>query len=372
MKRLVLVGGGHAHLGVLKRLAARPIAGWAVTLISSSPRQIYSGMLPGWMAGHYTIDECSISLTDLATRAGVAFHAGSVTGLDLSEGKASCADGRLFAFDLLSLDVGSEPAIVNLPGAAAHALPVRPIDAFVAAWPGVVEGWKERAEAIEVCVIGSGAAAVELAFAIRQRAKADGIDGLHVTLVGRDPRPLAGFASPAVERVVRALRQAGIAWRGDSEVMQVAPGTLSVADGGSLRFDVCLLATGAAAPGWPKAAGLATDEHGFIRVDRTLRSLSDARVFAAGDIAALPSPRPKSGVFAVRAAAVLAHNLAAAAGMGAAREWRPQRHALYLLSTADGRAIAAWRMWSAIGRWIWHWKDGIDRRFVRSFRISAG
>lgn len=372
MKRLVLVGGGHAHLGVLKRLAARPIAGWAVTLISPSPRQIYSGMLPGWIAGRYLIDECSISLTDLATRAGVAFHAGSVAGLDLGEGKASCADGRSFAFDLISLDVGSEPAIANIKGATAHALPVRPIEAFVAAWPGVVEGWKKRAEAIEVCVIGGGAAAVELSFAIRHRAKADQIQGLHVTLVGRDPRPLSGFASPVVERVVRALRQAGIAWRGDSEVTQVGPGTLSVADGCSLRFDACLLATGAAAPGWPLASGLATDEHGFICVDRTLRSLSDPRVFAAGDIAALPSPRPKSGVFAVRAAPVLAHNLAAAARGGLARDWRPQRHALYLLSIADGRAIAAWRSWSAMGHWVWQWKDGIDRRFVRSFQTLDG
>ena len=372
MKRLLLVGGGHAHLGVLKRLAARPLAGWSVMLVSSSSRQIYSGMLPGWVAGRYTIDQCSISLTDLAARAGIAFHAASIASLDRVKGKVSSADGRSFDFDLLSLDVGSEPALAHIPGATEHALPVRPIEAFVAAWPGLVEGWRPLASAVDVAIVGSGAAAVELAFAVRQRAMTAGVGGLRVTLVGRDPRPLDGFAPAAVERVVRALRQAGIAWRGDSEVKQVAPGELLLADGGSLRFDACLLATGAAAPRWPADAGLETDEHGFIRVDRTLRSLSDVRVFAAGDIAALPSPRPKSGVFAVRAAPVLAHNLAAAAGRGAASPWQPQQHALYLLSTADGRAIAAWRSWSATGHWVWRWKDAIDRRFVQSFRAPAG
>ena len=371
MRRLLLVGGGHAHLGVLKMLATQPIAGCSVTLVSASSRQIYSGMLPGWIAGRYSIDECSISLTDLAARARATFHAATITRLSLEDGEVTSADGRSFGFDLLSIDCGSEPAIGGIAGAAAHALSIRPIEAFVTSWPAVVERWKRRDSIVELAVVGSGAAAVELAFAVHHRAAVEGLSHVHVTLIGRESRPLEGLARAAVERVVRSLRRRGVAWRGSSEVTSIASGRLSMAHGVSLPFDTCLLATGAAAPRWPGAAGLETDDQGFIRVDRTLRSVSDSRVFAAGDVAALKDARPKSGVFAVRAAPVLGHNLAAACGQGSASEWAPQRYALYLLSTGDGRAIAAWRSWSAAGRWVWQWKDWIDRGFVRRFRAPS-
>ena len=371
MRRLLLVGGGHAHLGVLKMLATQPMAGWAVTLVSASSRQIYSGMLPGWIAGRYLIDECSISLTDLAARAHVTFHAATITRLSLEEGEVATDDGRTFGFDVLSIDCGCEPAIGGIAGAAAHALSIRPIEAFVAAWPAIVDCWKHRDPVIELAIVGSGAAAVELAFAAHHRAAAEGLSHVHVTLIGRDPLPLEGFAPAVVARVARALRQRGIGWRGGSEVSAIASGQLSLAHGVSMPFDTCLLATGSAAPRWPGEAGLEVDDQGFIRVDRTLRSASDSRVFAAGDVAALADARPKSGVFAVRATPVLGHNLAAACGQGSAREWTPQRYALYLLSTGDGNAIAAWRSWSAAGIWVWKWKDWIDRGFVRRFRASS-
>ena len=368
MRRLLLVGGGHAPLGVLKMLATQPIAGWAVTLVSTSSRQIYSGMLPGWIAGRYTIDECSISLTDLTARANATFHVATITRLSLEDGEVTTADGRSFGFDLLSIDSGSEPAIGGIAGARSHALSIRPIEAFVAAWPAVVEHWKHLDSVIELAIVGSGAAAVELAFAVQRRAAVEALSNVHVTLIGRESRPLEGFAPAVVERVGRSLQRRGVVWRGCSEVTAIASGQLSM-HGVSLPFDTCLLATGAAAPCWPSEAGLETDNQGFIRVDRTLRSVSDSRVFAAGNVAALEDARPKSGVFAVRAAPVLGHNLAAACGQGSAIEWTPQRYALYLLSTGDDRAIAAWRSWSAAGRWVWKWKDWIDRGFVRRFRV---
>lgn len=368
MRRLLLIGGGHAHLGVLKMLATQPIAGCAVTLVSASPRQIYSGMLPGWIAGRYTIDECSISLTDLAARANVTFHAATITHLSVEDGKVTATDGRSFDFDLLSIDSGPAPAIGGIVGATAHALSIRPIEAFVAAWPAVVASWKHRQSTIDFTIVGGGAAAVEIAFAVQHRAVVEGLAQVRVTLLGREAHLLAGFAPAAVERVVRSLRRRGIVWRGDSEVIAIAAGKLSMANGVWLPFDSCLLATGAAAPRWPAAAGLATDGQGFIRVDRMLRSVSHGRVFAAGDVAALTDARPKSGVFAVRAAPVLGRNLAAACGQGTASEWKPQRYALYLLSMGDGSAIAAWRSLSAAGRWVWKWKDWIDRGFIRRFR----
>ena len=367
-KRLLLLGGGHTHLGVLERLTAEPMRDCEVTLLSAYPRQIYSGMLPGWVAGHYTIDECSVSLVDLAARAGVAFHRGTVVRLDLEEHVAVAADGESFGFDVLSIDTGSEPAILGLSGAKDHALPIRPIEAFISAWPGVVADWTDKTSAFELVIVGGGAAAIELAFAARQRAWSEGATHVRVTLVSREAIPLAGFQPAAVKRTVRLLRKLGIAWRGDSGVAEIQAGRLLLEDDRIVPFDACLLATGAAAPTWPRRAGLATDEGGFVRVDATLQSVSHPRVFAAGDVAALPEPRPKSGVFAVRASPALGHNLYAALAQGKPCEWQPQKRALYLLSTGDGRAIAVWGSWSAMGRWVWRWKDRIDRRFVARFR----
>jgi selenide,water dikinase len=167
---------------------------------------------------------------------------------------------------------------------------------------------------------------------------------------------------------MQLLQARGMRWRGNSRAVQMLPGSVRFEEGEAQAFDACLVVTGAAAPRWPRAAGLAVDDMGFIRVDRSLRSVSHPQVFAAGDVAAYAEARAKSGVFAVRAGPPLADNLLAACQGAALCQWRPQRRALYLVSTGDQRAIAAWGALSLSGRWVWQWKDGIDRRFVRAFR----
>ena len=369
--RLLLLGGGHAHLSLLQRLRSEAPKGWQVTLVSPHPLQIYSGMLPGWVAGHYALADCAISLAGLCERAGIAFAQTAATALDLEHNEVPCADGERRRFDLVSIDTGPEPALFALPGATEHALPVRPIEGFIAGWPGIVRRWNERGDPFEVAVVGSGAAAVELAFAIRFRARREDAAGVRVSLVGRDAEPLVGTAGSVGSvgrRVLRLLQARGMHWRGDSTAAQILPGSIRFERGAALPFDACLVATGAAAPHWPRAAGLATDDAGFIRVDRTLRSVSHPQVFAAGDVAAYADARPKSGVFAVRAGAALAGNILAACNGAALTEWRPQRRALYLVSTGDCRAIASWGEWSASGRWVWTWKNWIDRRFVQRYR----
>ena len=137
MKRLLLLGGGHAHVKVLADLAQRPLAGWAVQLVSPYRRQIYSGMLPGWIAGHYRLDECALSLDRLTRAAGVSFHETAGLALDPVRNTLRCADGQTLAFDRLSIDTGPMPALDGLPGSQDHALPIRPIEGFVAAWPAL-------------------------------------------------------------------------------------------------------------------------------------------------------------------------------------------------------------------------------------------
>lgn len=365
MKQLVLVGGGHAHVHVLSALASAPFAATRVTLVSPYSRQIYSGMLPGWIAGHYALDDCALSLDSLARRGGARFVQTACTGLDLEARQVRCASGEIIAFDHVSIDTGPVANSEQLAGAEQHGLPVRPIEGFVAAWPGLLE--KARQKGFRLAIVGDGAAAIELAFAMQTRFAAEGLSHVRLTLIGSNREPLAGFPCLLRRKVLKLLAAQGIAHRGGRRARALLPGRVQLDDGAELAADAVLLATGAAAPAWPAASGLATDEAGFIRVNAMLQSVSHPIVFAAGDVAAYADARPKSGVFAVRAGPPLAENLRAVCAGLPLKPWQPQKRALYLLSTGQQYALAAWGSFSISGAWVWRWKDSIDRRFIARF-----
>ena len=371
MKRLVLLGGGHAHVKVLADLAERPLAGWDVHLVTPYRRQIYSGMLPGWIAGHYAIESCAISLATLAARANVPFHETAGIGLDPERNELGCADGTGLHFDTLSIDTGPMPDLDALPGSAQNALPIRPIEHFIAAWPALVDRMLGCCRRFDLVILGGGAAGVELAFAIAHRATVHGRSHLRVTLAGSDALPLEGAPAALRRRAAVMLATRGILWRGERRASRVDAAQIHFEHGDALNFDACLVVTGAAAPDWPQRSGLATDERGFIRVGPTLQSVSHPHILAAGDVAAYQDARPKSGVYAVRAGPVLAENLRALCEGRPLQNWTPQRRALYLISTGDRHALASWGRWAWSGDWVWHWKDWIDRRFMRRFGASG-
>ncbi len=367
MKRLVLLGGGHAHVKVLADLARQPLVGWDVHLVTPYRRQFYSGMLPGWIAGHYPIDSCAIALGTLAERGAVAMHATAAVALDVESKELRCADGTLMRFDMLSIDTGAMPALEALPGSAEHSLPLRPIEQFIAAWPALVDRILGQCRRFDLAIVGAGAAGVELAFAIQHRAVRDGWSHLRIALVGPDELPLDGAPRALRDLALTTLIRRGITWHGSSRATRIDSGVIVRERGDALPFDACLVVTGAAAPAWPAASGLATDERGFIRVGATLQSISHPQVFAAGDIAAYAQARTKSGVYAVRSGPTLSQNLRAACGGLSLRTWTPQARALYLISMGDRRAMGTWGAWTWSGRWAWHLKDWIDRHFMRRY-----
>jgi pyridine nucleotide-disulfide oxidoreductase family protein len=361
MTRLVLLGGGHAHVHVLEAFARAPLPDLELTLISPAPRQIYSGMLPGWIAGHYHLAQCAIDLDALARRAGCRFLRTRAIGLDLAARQVSCADGRQVPFDLLSIDTGPVTAAGRLEGATAHALPVRPIEGFIAGIEALLAALATAPDT-PLAIVGGGAAGVELAFALRQRSPSTPI-----ALIGAQPAPLAGMPALLRRHARKLLARRGIRWHGSARARAVDADGVLLDSGERIAAARVLQVTGAAAPDWPAASGLATDADGFIRVDATLRSVSHPCVFAAGDIARYHDARPKSGVFAVRAGPPLAANLRHALLGESLAPWTPQRRALYLISTGERHALAAWGPLWAWGDWVWRWKDRIDRAFMARF-----
>lgn len=367
MNRLVLLGGGHAHLRVLAELARRPLRGWEVLLLTPDARQVYSGMLPGWIAGHYTLAQCAIDLQSLARAAGAGLVLDAATGLDLPNRVVHTRARENIAYDVLSIDVGSAPPAGEVAGTASHAVAVRPLPRFVAAWDSLVERVHGSCRPFSVAVLGAGAGGVELALALRHRSLREGWSHLAVHLVGADAAPLSVAPERARLEVMRLLRRRCIHWHGPSRAIAVHADHLELAGGNTVPADACWIVTGASAPRWLADSELATVGDGFVRVHPTLQSVSHAQVFAAGDAASHPDSLPKSGVYAVQAGAVLARNLYAYCAGEPLRAWRPPARALYLLSTGDRRALAIWGDAVGQGAWAWYWKDWIDRKFIRRY-----
>lgn len=370
MKRLLLAGGGHSHVFVLDALARAPAADVEVTLVSPFDRQVYSGMLPGWIAGHYAIEQCVIPLAPLAERARARFVQAHVARLDLDNRIAFTEASEPLPFDVISIATGPVMDLDAIPGLREHAIALRPIEVMIQAWPRLVAQLEARAEAGEdaatLTVIGGGAGGVELALAIAHRFRTACVPA-RVQLVTGKPGLLPTLNEGVRRRIARLAPARGVRLIED-DAAEITRHTVLLADGGEIVSDVTIAAIGAAAAEWPRAAGLAVDERGFIAVDERLQSISHPFVFAAGDCASMVGhPRPKSGVYAVRAGPPLAHNLLRYLAGGRLRRWRPQRVALYLISTGPQHAIASWDGLSAEGRWVWRWKDRIDRGFVARY-----
>jgi len=346
VKRILLIGAGHAHLELLRRLKEEPLYGASMALVSPTALQPYSGMLPGVIAGHYRLNEAQVDVAQLAGRLQVEFVEGELAALDPARRLATLASGAQAQYDYISINAGS---LVDdsLPGAREHALPVKPFHRFI----------RDLGNPKRIAIAGGGAAGAELAMALRHAG------GL-VTLYSEKPSMSPGLA----QRLQRALRRRGVDFRPGMAVSAIERGPLVIAGSSRQEFDRVLLATGAKAHPWLKASGLATDERGFALVRPTLQSVSHPEVFIAGDCASLQqAPHPKSGVYAVRHGEALEQSLRNLMIDKPPVPYVPQPRALSLLTCGARYAIADWGRWSAEGRWVWWWKDRIDRQWMRSF-----
>jgi pyridine nucleotide-disulfide oxidoreductase family protein len=363
-RELVLLGAGHAHVNVLAALAARPLIGVRIILVAPHPRQMYSGMVPGFVAGHYPLEDCVIPLEPLVRRSGVRWLQRSVKALDAKNNTVQLDDGSTLRYDWLSVNTGSvqnrEHMDAAIPGARTHGLFVRPIEAFSALWPRVVEMGTERA--LRIAVIGAGAAGVELAMAIRHRFPQSA-----VTLVTGDAAVGSNYPATVQLRIQAALKLRHITVLQDTAIGLTAE-EVRLGCGAGLACDVALLTTGGQPPTWLADSGLALDAKGFIAVDEYQRSTSHGHVFAVGDVSTRTDRSlARSGVYAVRAGPALARNLTAATTGGTLKAHMPPDSTLNLLSCGDRYAIASWGNFSAEGRWVWWLKNWIDRRFLARY-----
>lgn len=366
VKDLVLLGGGHSHLSVLRHFAMRPLDGLRITLVSEVSHAAYSGMLPGLIAGTYGFDDTHIDLVRLSRAAGARFIRAQAVGLSCSRHLLRLAARPDLPFDLLSINVGSTPDLSKVPGAADQVLPIKPVAGFLRRWQHLEQTLAEDDRPVSLGVVGAGAGGVEIALALRRSPAAH--RRVTLRLFEAAPAILPGFAAAVRRRLLRSLENNDISVHCGRTVAQVDDRGLVLDDGSAVALDHVIWTTGAAAPAWLRSTDLALDDRGFVAIDETLRARDQESVFAAGDAASMVAdPRPKSGVFAVRQGPKLAANLRRCLLGQPLRPYRPQRRFLSLISQADGSAVAARGAFSFAGALAWRWKDRIDRRFMARF-----
>ena len=364
MKKVLLLGGGHAHVHVLRQLAREPWSQTQVALVSPHDRQIYSGMVPGWVSGHYQIEDCVIALKPLCEAARVVFVEDAATAIDAQAKLVRLSSGEVVPYDILSVDTGPVMDRDAIPGARAHALFLRPIEQFVSLFDGLLALSASRS--LSVVVIGGGAAGVELVLSLQHRLG----PFARLSLVTGGAVPLAGYPVAVQQRAMTVLRRARVAVL-QQRCVEITADHVRLDNGARLNCDAPIAAWGSGAATWFSDSGLARDEAGFIQTLATLQSTSHPNVFAVGDAASrVDVTHPKNGVYAVRSGPPLFENLKRSLSGQALVNHQPQDKSLNLLACGDQFAIASWGDWSAQGRWVWWCKRWIDRRFIARYRFG--
>jgi len=372
VKDLVLLGGGHTHVAVIKGFGMDPIPGVRLTLVSREIHTPYSGMLPGLVAGHYEFDDAHIDLAPLCRFAGTRLFHDEVVGLDLEGKRVLCRNRPPVTYDLLSINVGSTPIMSDVPGASENVIPVKPISRFIDRWERLKNRILVTQGTLKIGVVGAGAGGVELTlsaqWALERMIEAQRGQAILEFHLFSSTDILPTHNKKARNRFRRVLAERDVRVHESKSVVQLRPGWLRCEDGSEFPVDEILWVTQAGAAPWPRESGLEVDARGFIQVAGTLESLSHPGVFAAGDIAAVVNhPREKAGVFAVRQGRPLESNLRRALLGRRLKPFVPQRKFLSLISTGDKYAIASRGNWSLEGEYIWKLKDWIDRRFMAKY-----
>ncbi len=368
IKNLILIGGGHSHVAVIKKLGMKPLPGVRITLVSENTYTPYSGMLPGLVAGHYNYDDCHIDLRKLCQWANIRFINKTVKSLNAKEKTILCHQYPSLRYDLLSINTGSTPRLQSINDALKYGHAVKPINKFLCQWQRWLNSVAKKTQTHEIIVVGGGAASIEVLLAMHYQTQNVRKVRANFTLICSNENILSLHNKRVQNFFQQHLDGLDIKIITSQKAVSITKHHLFLSNGQKLEVDFVTWAIDAGAQSWLAKSGLQCDSKGFLQVNKFLRSISHPDVFAAGDSAAFtPLPLPKAGVYAVRQGPILAQNLIATLTKQPLHPFKPQQRFLSLLTTGGRHAVASRGQLFATGKWVWRWKDYIDRKFMARF-----
>lgn len=369
---LFLVGGGHTHAIVLRKIGMAGLpAGVRLTLITNLVDTPYSGMLPCHISGLYDFDQSHIDLRPLTRFANCRLIMDEVMDIDVERRIIHCRQHPPMTYDVLSIDIGSTPGTVSVPGARDYAIPAKPVPSLLRAWHRYLSQL-DGAQTATIGIVGGGVGGVELALNMQVRLQRL-VHQPEVHVFHRGERLATGRSRSTQRQLAKVFRDRNIHTHLSESVCAVEPAAaesvqVRCESGLKVTCDRVFWVTNASAAPWIAPTGLSTDKDGFILVDDTLQTLSHKNVFAVGDIATMVNhPRPKAGVFAVRQGPPLYKNLHRYLSGRPLKPFKPQRQFLNIIDLGTGGAIASRGRWSAESIWFRRWKHQIDGKFMALF-----
>ncbi len=368
--RLLLVGAGHAHMEVLRRLIQLPDAPSVdLCVVSQSDKHHYSGMVPGYLNGTYREDEISFHLPPIVALAGGEFIQKRACGIDPAKRVVRLDGDQEIGYDLVSFNLGSRTLGDTDPSVSQNAALVKPMTRAVDLRQRIVRlANREGTQTRHGVVVGGGSAGVEVAYAM-----ASVLDGAgrrrKISIVEGSDRILSGYSEGFRRHAKKLLEERGIELHKGKRVVEVHADGVELEDGSRIDSELTVWLTGPASSPVFRDSGLELDKRGFLLVDDSLRSVNDPRILGVGDCVTLARypDTPKAGVYAVREAPILWESLLAAMERGVATRYRPQDGFLSILNTADGKALLRYKALVTHSRWAWWVKDKIDRNFMSKY-----
>lgn len=358
---LVLIGGGHAHALVLRKWGMSPLPGARLTVINPAPTAPYTGMLPGHIAGHYSRDTLEIDLVRLSRFAGARLILSHATGINRAAKMIEVEGRGPIAYDAASIDIGIT-ARMDIAGFGENAVGAKPLDIYASKWRAFLEAVRSGEQQPTVAVVGGGVAGCELAMAMAHALRHIGVVP-QVTVIEAGPE-ISGVGPSARAKLHHSMAELRVTFQPNAHIERIDAGSVVLAQHPAIPAALVVGAAGAFPHSWIAQTDLPL-HNGFITIDSDLRVQGDENLFAVGDCAHMPfAPRPKAGVFAVRAAPILYNNMRAALAGGSFKAFKPQRSYLKLISLGGKTAMAEKYGFAPAGPLLWRWKDRIDRAFM--------
>ena len=364
-KQIVLLGAGHAHMHVIKHWQRASAPNAQLVVISPLGEQVYSGMLPGLMAGTYSQAQCTLRVARMIKDSQARWIEARAHRIDTARQLVLLDNGEAVPFDTLSIDIGSamdkDELEKRIPGATEHAMFIRPIDKFATLWPATLK--KLSTKPHSVAVVGAGAAGVETILAVA-KALRDSKTQAGLTLISGTKGLMHNYSPKAKQLAGYWLKKLNVQVI-EQRCVGLTADSLTLHGGLRLQCDLAILTTGGHAPKMLAHSDLSLNDHGYVRVNEFNQSHSHPNIFAVGDASAsTPYPHPRSGVYAVRAGPPLLVNLVASANSAPLVAHKPPARTLNLLNLGNGRALATWGNWASCSRVYWWWKNAIDKGFI--------